>query len=153
MVRMRPLRLCITLLALALIPAGQANARSPRRHCPRAVPTVVANSGGEVYVGGSGRGQEYVACAFSAGRTYRLGLVAISSAEGAIGVPGNLIHLAGPYVAFEVFNVRPEQPGHWTVVVRNLRTGRLAHRLASGGGFVRDLVAKRDGSAAWIVAA
>jgi hypothetical protein len=59
--------------------------------------------------------------------------------------------LGGSVVAYEEFDVPTEGQGDWLVLVRDLRTGRVLHRVASMGGFVEDLVVRSDGSVAWIV--
>lgn len=59
--------------------------------------------------------------------------------------------LGGSVIAYEKFVVVPEGRSDWMVIVLDLRTGRVLHRVASMGGFVQSLVVRSDGSVAWIV--
>jgi hypothetical protein len=100
-------------------------------------------------------------------RSYRLGGVENCSAGGAASFCSGIAHeaLDGTAVAYEEFSVsselNEEQNDQWHVVVRDLRTGRVLHRLPTGTplktspgyvgvGVVAAIVVKSNGSVAWI---
>jgi hypothetical protein len=108
----------------------------------------------------------YRGCAYGSSRLVTLGEVAgrCSSSGCAPSIRG--LTLAGTIVAFEYsFGSEPENAegqSEWIVMVRDLRTGRLLHRVATGtrsppkSGFVgvgptTTIVVKSNGSVAWIV--
>jgi hypothetical protein len=104
---------------------------------------------------------EVLACAHGARRRYVLGARGGASSDGGAGL--DRFRLAGPVVAYEeyAFNA-PEAPVETAtnvIFVRNLRTGRVLHRLPTGpstppneigDGPVLGLVVKSDGAVAWI---
>lgn len=125
---------------------------------------VTADANVQIYVGPSiaeGRPlpeiPTYYGCSYARGRSYRLGNPASGGEVGSSGT--GKFRLAGNIAAYEQFNtgVRFE---HW-VVVRNLNTGLVIHRLPTGEpapgqgsdigfGPIYSLVAASDGSVAWI---
>jgi hypothetical protein len=100
-------------------------------------------------------------CAY--GRSsYFIGPLPYGSSGGSGGVAHEI--LAGPMVAFEEYSSGGYLSGteEWHVVVRNLRNGRLLHRVPTGtptsqnpgligAGFTSTIVVKTDGAVAWIV--
>jgi hypothetical protein len=71
----------------------------------------------------------------------------------------NVKRLAGPIVAIELYEYRPELKP--LIIISDLRTGRVIHNVRTGAnycnssGYCRELatqlVLKEDGSAAWVV--
>ncbi len=92
---------------------------------------------------------ELFACAKGGRRGYLLGPGLTTSPGGANGV--SEITVAGPVVAYEKIFEGPEiVDGSDFVLVRNLVTGRLLHRVPAGDGAVDKIVVKPDGAVAWI---
>ncbi len=98
-------------------------------------------------------------CAYGAKRAFYLGPSPYGSAQVSGGT--SPIMLAGPIVAYAVdqSNIVREHEVH-EVWVRNLRTGKLIHRMPNGSpaesgniglGDTTAIVVKSDGSVAWIV--
>ncbi len=108
-------------------------------------------------------GQEAIfGCAHGAKRSYRLGPISYGSASGSGGTYP--IALAGPVVAYDVGETAPfRTPTGFSaeeIWVRNLRTGKLLHRMPNGSpaesediglGETTAIVVKGDGAVAWIV--
>ncbi|HTD58400.1 MAG TPA: hypothetical protein VK672_05850, partial [Solirubrobacteraceae bacterium] len=103
-------------------------------------------------------------CAFGHSRSFGLGRVprcgVVGGGKGCFGV--EQIRLAGTMVAYERFD--QEYVSEEYVVVRDLKSGRVLHHVPTGvrsgpeanpadvgGGPVRGLVVKPDGSVAWMV--
>lgn len=139
---------------------GGRLARCPPRH------TVVAQANREAAIYEDSNldyegSYEWFACAYRAKRAYLLGREAKFSSGGGGGV--ELPRLVGPVVAYgkslDVEGIFPN-PGHSInlVIVRNLMTGRVLHKVPTGpssrnsvgAGPVGALVVKRDGAVAWI---
>jgi hypothetical protein len=111
-------------------------------------------------------------CALGRARSYLLGepWETYGSSAGSTGRGVSNLALAGRYVAFEesvVSSGRPEgdpeaeSSGKWLVVVRDLLTGKVVHRVPTGAlvhenakyvgvGPATAIVVKGDGSVAWI---
>jgi hypothetical protein len=99
-----------------------------------------------------------LACAYGSRRSYRLGASLNSTViEGGVRSEA----LASTVVAYESFASPREGPFKWRVLVRDLRSGRILHRVATGEpvqpaeeevgvGPVITIVVKSDGAAAWI---
>jgi hypothetical protein len=174
--------------ALVMMAASTASASakpSTKATCPpRHTHVVVADRQAVVYEG-PGRGEggpqpeapEIYGCVRPHGRTYALGIPPLYGSPSGSG--GTRVYtLGGPVVAFEESNTTSLFEGGETtslvsyirydeyIVVRNLRDGRVLHRLATGtgnsplerkrgdvgiGGATR-IVVKGDGAVAWIVA-
>jgi hypothetical protein len=104
---------------------------------------------------------EAFGCARGQTHRYALGMTGGASSDGGAGL--DRFRLAGPVVAYEeyAFNA-PEAPVETAtnvIFVRNLRTGRVLHRLPTGPstppdkigrGPVSGLVVKSDGTVAWM---
>jgi hypothetical protein len=149
---MRRIPICtiVVLALLAAVPACYARVRSHKHaQCPAPKHALVADAQAEIYE----VEREYFACEYFDGHVYALGSRPEGTPEGGGGVELESVRLAGATVAYEEFEVKPEGTSYWRVIVRDLRSGRMLHRLPSMGGFVWDLVVKSDGSVAWIVGA
>ncbi|MGA9286235.1 MAG: hypothetical protein WBV85_12425 [Solirubrobacteraceae bacterium] len=97
-------------------------------------------------------------CASGRGHRYHLGTVPEISSTGG----GSITHetLGGSIVAYEENYYEGNRSEQW-VVVRDLRTGHLLHRVPTGisenppeeagVGYVTETVVKSDGAVAWIV--
>jgi hypothetical protein len=110
--------------------------------------------------------EEIFGCAHRAKRPYRLGPPLYGSATSGNGGVGS-ITLAGPIVAYDVGEVPgmealSNRRSVHEIWVRNLRTGKLIHRVPNGSpaelgdvglGDTTEIVVKSDGSVAWIVRA
>lgn len=101
--------------------------------------------------------EEIFGCAYGAKLSYHLGPPPYGGPEYSGGVLP--IALAGPVVAYGVGQSDPHASAR-EVWVRNLRTGRLLHRIPNGSpaepgdiglGVTTAIVVKNDGSVAWIV--
>jgi hypothetical protein len=143
--------LAVVTLLMTSSAAGARVRPAKDTNCPSGKHALVADAQAEVYETGGGAEREIFACAYAGGRTYALGPKPEGTPEGGGGVAPDTVTLTGAVVAYEKFGVRTEGPSYWRVIVRNLRSGRVLHRLPSMGGFVWSLVVKSDGSVAWIV--
>jgi len=105
---------------------------------------------------------EVYGCAYGTKRSYFLGLVPNCGSSGCSDVKREV--LAGPTVAYEETSIGgvSSRESEWRVVVRDLRTGRVLHRVPTGtpsppnpsfvgDGFAAAIVVKSDGAVAWIV--
>jgi hypothetical protein len=133
---------------------------------------IVADAQAEVYEGPSvGEGGPIpevpviYGCVYRYGKSYELGHPPIEgSPQGGGGT--RLYTLTGPTVAFERYSVtelEPESRYVEEIVVRDLRNGRVLHRLPTGTpttppkngdvgvGIGTAIVVKSDGAVAWIV--
>jgi hypothetical protein len=164
----------IVLLSL-LAGASVATARQRHRVTPTCPPVnkgvVVADAQAVVYRAGTTvyepeehkfvEGNEGIfGCAYVAKRSYDFGFPPYGGPSGSGGV--DHIALAGPVVAYEVAQTSPFAFGRDVneVWVRNLRTGKVIHRIPDGSpsqsgdigiGDTTAIVVKNDGSVAWIV--
>ncbi len=92
---------------------------------------------------------EVFACARGGRRGYLLGPELTTSPGGVHGVSGFTV--AGPVVAYKkAFDEAQSTTGSNFVLVRNLVTGRLLHRVPAGHGPADKIVVKPDGAVAWI---
>ena len=115
-------------------------------------------AGAEIY--------EYRGCVYGSRRSFRLGIELVSgSPYGFVGVAH--VTLAGATVAYEIAKGSNEGNGEvinseWHVVVLDLQTGRVLHKVPTGvtyppnRRFVGDgpasvIVVKRNGAVAWIL--
>jgi hypothetical protein len=160
------LAVAVPLVVVQSVGAIQAHKKVSTRCVPGEPHVLVANAHAVVYEGPSdGNPGEIDACAYGYRRSYALGRVPYGSSSGGGGVARET--LAGTAVAYEVFDsFGSEESGSSTelVVVRNLRNGRVLHRVPTGVsarpsqvgnigiGRTTGLVVKSDGAVAWIVA-
>lgn len=160
----------IPLLALLLVPGG-VNAARARRKAPSKCTQVHAR-----LITADGQAQVYEArepeafpeylgvwgCAYGHKRPYFLGPLPYGSSSGSGGGVGHET-LAGPIVAYEEVSMGGSEYGRaeWLVIVRDLRTGRVLHKVPTGAplepkphyvgvGNVVSIVVKSDGTVAWI---
>jgi hypothetical protein len=101
---------------------------------------------------------EVFGCLSGRRQAYSLGAVPECTSSGCGGVERTPV-LAGPIVAYaEQASLRCCE--RWFVVVRDLRTGRVLHRLPTGpssavgqvgAGATKEIVVKADGAVAWLV--
>ena len=165
-------RIGLTAVALLALVATQASA-SKTRHavtakCPPGHPhLLVADAQAQVYEAfdPAEEGFKVYGCVYGHKRSYGLGLP--FSASGTAGGGVDEETLAGPVVAYEESagsetSAVEGGSGFAVVVVRDLRTGRVLHRVPTGTPSVPDpshigvgrvvaLVVKSDGAVAWIV--
>ena len=121
----------------------------------------MGNAQAEIYLAPHGQGfaasSFAYGCTFSNKRSYALGRYdpeCLGSPQG--GGCGGVedITLAGPIGAYEESSESPGEGASYTVVVRDLRTGRVLHKVAAGPpgrGPTTGIVVKSDGAVAWIV--
>lgn len=148
--------------AAALIVGIPSGAEASTQRCPPHGSRVIkANGEAAVYRGLDREGLFAIfGCAIGR-RSYRLGTPPSYSSSGGGGTEQE--HLAGTVVAYEQALVNaarePSEAGTAVhlVVVRNLLTGRLLHKVPtgpstdlSGSGPVDVMVLKRDGAVAWL---
>jgi hypothetical protein len=156
-----------TVLAIVTVNTAIANAShklAPK--CPPAhVRRITADKRAVVYEGHGPRedGEEGFLMVFACAHGYRpyaLGHRPESSADGSSGIKRET--LTGTIVAFEEFSSEPESPSKSLIIVRDVRTGRVIHRVPNaennipgnvGSGTATKIVLKSDGAVAWIVAA
>jgi hypothetical protein len=165
---MKRLILLILVVVAACLPysafaEGSRNGGRLARCPPRHTEVVKANREAVLYYGPNANREnfsEWFACAYRTKRAYLLGIEAEFSSGGGGGV--ELPQLVGPVVAYgkslDVEGIFPD-PGHSInlVIVRNLRTGRILHKVPTGPssphsvgrGPLGALVVKRDGAVAW----
>jgi hypothetical protein len=165
-----PAALAVVLAAPGLAPAV-GHARKPASRCGSGRPKVVAaDASGEAYLGPTWMPDiheflpAYRGCLYGARRSYELGIPVYGSFANAGGTQD--ITMGGPMVAYEQFSHveagegREGKTEFW-VFVRDLRSGRVLHRVPTGtagaphvigAGFTTAIVVKGDGAVAWIVA-
>ena len=166
---MRPIAMSIIVfLGGFIVMVPEATARSGHRvppRCPGPHETVVtADVQAVVFQAPQGAAgpTSIIACAYGTRRSYDLGVAPYGGPSGSGGV--SPIVLAGAVVAYGLGESSdlPEPNGSSVreIWVRNLRTGRLIHRIANGlparpghigAGVTMAIVVKTDGSVAWIV--
>jgi hypothetical protein len=166
-------------LAVWVTPAGAGGAHrdtktAPKLRClPSRVPVVAADREAALYLAAEDPElPEFLSvygCSFKSGRSYQLGeLPGAPSPSGGGGV--RLETLEGTMAAYEAGSGGPAGAS-WLVLVRNLSTGKVVHRVPSGTpahpepvrtehglavsyvgiGQLESLVVKGDGAVAWIV--
>ncbi len=157
--------LTITLFWVTLATAAPRHpAHETTRGCPAGRSHVLAaDPQAQIYEGPmSLRFPEFLSiygCSYGHKRSYLLGPAPYGSPSGAGGVENEV--LAGSLVAYEEAS-NEACCQHWWVVVRDLSNGHVLHRIPTGTrvtprplsvgiGQAVDIVAKRDGSVAWIV--
>lgn len=167
---MRRLLAC-TVSALVLWPAvasaaveSSNNGAKLARCSPYKARVLQANRQAVIYEGPNRANEglpEWFGCARSARRAYLLGSKAYFSRGGGGGV--EMPRLAGAIIAYGKSSDAEEIPptassSSWLVIVRNLKTGRIVHKVPTGPssahevgrGPVVALVAESDGAVAWI---
>jgi hypothetical protein len=167
----------IPVLALLLMPGGASAAHArhalPAKCAPRSH-TLLADPQAQLYGTPEGIGGPIInlwACVYGRRRSFFVTSCVTAT-------PSNIppvecikdqhVTLAGEFIAYEEADVGGSrypgiepQVGEWYVVVRNLRTGRVLHRVPTGTplkpepryagvGNIVALVLKNDGSVAWI---
>jgi hypothetical protein len=170
---MRRLAILIFSISLASLLAfsGSSGAVASRRgtstKCSSGHPhVIVANAQAQVYEAPeSPRLPEFpgiFGCAYGRQKSYLLGSPPVGGSPSGIGGVTNEA-LAGPIVAYEESLVQPSSGfSSWFVLVRDLRNGRVLHRVPTGtrslpkpnlvgNGSTTVIVVKRDGAVAWIV--
>lgn len=159
----------ISVLALLVAVAWAGAARPQHRALAKCAPghphLITANAQAQVYEATEPEAlPEYLGawgCVYGHNRPYFLGPLPYGSASGAGGVRHET--LAGSMVAYEEVSIGGSQSGRseWRVVVRNLRTGRVLHKVPTGVplepepeyvgvGNIVSIVVKSDGAVAWI---
>jgi hypothetical protein len=173
MVTVRRMGMVATIILLGLLAgASVAAARSRHRVAPRCPPgnegVLAADAQAVVYkapASPEGFVGEIHACAYGARQSYNLGPTSYGS--GTSGSGGTYpITLAGSVVAYDRGrNSSSSLPNGYSsheIWVRNLRTGELIHRMPNGTpaepgdiglGDTTAIVAKSNGSVAWVVGA
>jgi hypothetical protein len=139
------------------MPASEANAQrdaqraSRRPSCPAAGHALVADAQAEVYEAEGRFAREVFACAYATHHVSDLGAApGEASPEGAAGVQIETIALSGSIAGYERFSSGPYGNSSWIIIVQDLRTGHVLHRVNAVGGFTEQIIVKNDGSAAWI---
>ncbi len=143
---------CALLVLLSAFFVSEAGAqRTKRPKCPILGSHVIAaDPQAEVYEANGRFEPEMFACAFANGHPYTLGpKITSGTSSGGGGVEE--IVLNGSIVAYEEITIIYAGRSRWTVIVQNLKTGRVLHRTPTTGSFIQNIVLKNDGSAAWIV--
>ncbi len=166
----RNMRLITSLVIVATFvitaaPAGAAD-HHPKSKCPPSAGRPVAASGeAEAYLGPERSDPErivFYACAYGASRVYELGPTPYSTSSASGGVQHVVV--AGTVVAYETERFSDEGEtllsARNLVIVRELRNGRILHRVPTGPSEPPDrvgkgpataVVVKSDGAVAWIV--
>ena len=168
LVRAFVVRVAVICVAAAFAAGGSSSAALAAGHVaavrskclPDRPGVLVADDQAVAYRARNRLGQpEIFGCSYRRGRSYALGAAPECTASGCGGVEGGPV-LAGSIVAYELQDSSPCCDS-WVVFVRDLRSGRLLHRLPTGaarsssevgGGFTAGLVVKADGAVAWITA-
>ncbi len=169
MKRIAPAVVTVVAVLITAVPAGgAAGSRKSAPKCPpKHWPVLVADAQAQLYVHPASIVEpftpaEVYGCAYATKRSYDLGPAPGECGGGGGGCAG-VEHevLAGPVVAYEEFGASNEHgTAEWVVVVRNLRTGRVLHREATGMpsapssenvgvGATVAIVVKSDGAVAW----
>jgi hypothetical protein len=153
----------VSMIVLVGLLVGTSVAAARSRHnappkCPPANEGVVAaDAQAVVYEAGIG----VFGCAYGSRRSYRFGPTSYGSATSGSGGTSPIV-LAGPVVAYDTGTSSMFGRSVEEIWVRNLRTGRLLHRMPNGSpgkpgdiglGETTAIVVKGDGSVAWIVRA
>jgi hypothetical protein len=154
-------------MLIVAVSASAAHSRrpGPAATCPPALEHVyAADPEAIVYEGPEAKGLPKIfGCTYRHKHAYALGTKAESSVQGGGGIERET--LAGTVVAYEKSsNGGFSHPGaKWQVVVRDLRNGRMLHKVPTGTrndpqvrpdngiGPTTAIVVKSDGSVAWIV--
>ena len=167
---MRRIAATVVPLLIALMAGASASAAATRRKAEPSCPAshsqvLVADGRAEVY---ETYGLGIFGCVHGRSRAYELGTAARCGGGG--GGCGGIKKetLTGPIVAYEEgssSNGGPNESGtvHYLLVVRDLLSGRVLHRVATGTpriasgssegiGPAVDIIIKGDGAMAWIVA-
>jgi hypothetical protein len=144
---------------VAIHPAVGLGARAEHPCKPGHAHQLAADVDAQVYLDRTTR--EVVGCAFAGRRLFVLGPAPYGSSSGAGGV--SHVTLAGSFVAYESATIGGVEShrSSYLVLVRDLQTGKVIHRAATGTlarpegasvgvGNVVALVLEQDGSVAWI---
>lgn len=148
----------VLLLAVASVSDAKSRHRTPPR-CPAGHPLVAADARAEVYEAFNPYGSLSIyGCAYNQRRSYTLGdpeeCGGGGGGGGCAGIWTATLMLAGTDVAFWEESQRSAP-----LIVRDLRTGRVLHKLRMGtppliepdAGYATAIVVKSDGAVAWIV--
>lgn len=164
MQRLSTLIILATTVVLTAPSTAAAAHHRPKSKCPAIHSrAVAASSEAEAYLGPEPNNPEvfvFYACAYGSSRVYELGPQPVGSSSGFGGVAH--IAVAGTCVAYEV--ERGTTQGVFfasdIVIVRELRSGRILHKVPTGPseppervgkGPTTAVVVKSDGAVAWIV--
>jgi hypothetical protein len=164
---MRRIVICVaSVLAMLLVAAATSGARirhpAPLRCAPGHAHLIAADKQAQVYTAPTAFGYlEVYGCAYGHKRPYHLGPVPEcgTGAGRCIGVERET--LAGSIVAYEESSTGL-YTSSWLVIVRDLRNGRVLHKVPTGApnpptsqfvgdGFTVAIVVESDGAVAWIV--
>jgi hypothetical protein len=157
----------LALLLAATTSAARVRHTTVTRCSPGHSHVIVADSQAQVYEVKEGEGLAVRGCLYGARRSFPLGGPVVCGGGGGGAPCGGMEHftLGGIYVAYEESSSEHMYgtPGHSEniVVVRNLRTGRVLHRVPTGTplepspnyigvGNIVAIVVKSDGAVAWI---
>jgi len=170
---MRGVTIFAILVLVLLVAASGANGARTRRQASSKCTQlharlITADAQAQVYEATEPHGfPEYLGvwgCAYGHKRPYFLGPLSYGSSTGGSGGVGHET-LAGPIVAYEESSTSgglgADPTGRNVVIVRDLRTGRVLHRVPTGVplkpeqryvgvGNVVSIVVKSDGAVAWI---
>jgi hypothetical protein len=174
---MKKITIAMILVLVFTIPSGSASAARAHQgaaKCPSEHSRlVVADAQAQVFIAPAivslPEELDFIGCVYGQKKSYVLGIPpSYSSSYGGAGT--KLYTLAGPIVAFEEFSSTEEPSMPATrfvreIVVRNLRNGRVIHKVPTGTpsippknpgdigiGGTTSIVVKNDGAVAWIVA-
>ena len=150
----------LAFVVICLVLCTGASARSARRTCPTGLRHVLAaNAQAEIFPEPGEEGALVFGCAYARSREYSLGYRPSCGPPVCAGVRHEL--LAGTVAVYEDYFTGMEE-GEWYIVARDLRNDRVIRRIPTGApvkprprnvgvGPVTGLVAKNNGSVAWIV--
>jgi hypothetical protein len=156
----------VSALALLLAATSISTARSTHRasaQCPPArAHILIADEQAQVY--DEHYSEEIYGCTYRPTRSRDLGAIPKFSSQGGEGI--ELLRLAGTVVAYEETLINLLEPqgewAHYLIVVRNLQTGQVLHRIPTGTyegpepqlnigiGPALAITVKSNGSVAWI---
>jgi hypothetical protein len=137
------------LLALALVPAGEARTSDAPARCRPAHTRTVADNG-RVRVYATNSYDEYFGCSYRSGRRIAMGYESGSSSGDFTVGP---IRLARDTVAWQEREGHDYVEGYWenALYVRNARTAKRLHAIElKRGASVTAVVVKPDGAVAWL---
>ncbi len=162
----------------ALVLAGSASAAHAHHTAPATCPPghshlIAADAQAQLFVNAPTSNlsepfepEQIFGCAYGHRHVYRLGFPYQASAEGAVGIRQET--LAGPIAAYESSSAEGDNGQgriDWIVVVRDLRSGRVLHKVptgtavgtpnvpkptAIGAGPTVAIIVKSDGAVAWL---
>jgi hypothetical protein len=149
--------------SVAVLATASANAASSHHSAPPRCPLghahqIAANAQAQLFEGAQPAGIGVFGCTYGSRRFYLLGNIASFSSQGGGGIEQE--KLFGPLAAYEAVRVieSPQEPTEKRlIIVRDLRNGRIVHRVPTGtplgnAPYVIAMVVKTsNGDTAWIV--